>query len=206
MRTARPTSSSQFARYNSYVTGDAPFTLVDKDEPIRPETTVESLAKLPPLEKDGTVTAGNAPGVNDGAAAVVVSSDEYARAHGLDVLATVVDHADASWDPAYLALTPAMASRLVLERNGLRSSDIAIWEVNEAFAAVAWSTANLLGVDPRAINLLGGAVALGHPVGASGARIVGSVIRQLRRRGGGYGIAAICSGGGQGDALLVKVE
>jgi acetyl-CoA C-acetyltransferase len=197
---------AQFARYNSYVTGDAPFTLVDKDEPIRPETTVESLAKLPPLEKDGTVTAGNAPGVNDGAAAVVVSSDEYARAHGLDVLATVVDHADASWDPAYLALTPAMASRLVLERNGLRSSDIAIWEVNEAFAAVAWSTANLLGVDPRAINLLGGAVALGHPVGASGARIVGSVIRQLRRRGGGYGIAAICSGGGQGDALLVKVE
>jgi acetyl-CoA C-acetyltransferase len=197
---------AQLARYNSYVTGDAPFTLVERDEPIRPETTVESLAKLPPLEKDGTVTAGNAPGVNDGAAAVVIASEEYARANGLEVLATVVDHADASWDPAYLALTPAMATQIVLERNGLGPSDIAIWEVNEAFAAVAWSTANLLGVDPRAINLLGGAVALGHPVGASGARIVGSVIRQLRRRGGGYGIAAICSGGGQGDALLVKVE
>ena len=197
---------AQLARYNSYVTGDAPFTLVERDEPIRPETTVESLAKLPPLEKDGTVTAGNAPGVNDGAAAVVIASEEYARANGLEVLATVVDHADASWDPAYLALTPAMATQIVLERNGLGPSDIAIWEVNEAFAAVAWSTANLLGVDPRAINLLGGAVALGHPVGASGARIVGSVIRQLRRRGGGYGIATICSGGGQGDALLVKVE
>jgi acetyl-CoA C-acetyltransferase len=120
-------------------------------------------------------------------------------------MATVVDHADASWDPAYLALTPAMASQLVLEKNGLKASDIAVWEVNEAFAAVAWSTANLLGVDPRKLNALGGAVALGHPVGASGARIVGSVIRQLQRRGGGYGIAAICSGGGQGDAILIKV-
>jgi acetyl-CoA C-acetyltransferase len=99
-----------------------------------------------------------------------------------------------------------MASRKLLEKHGLAPSDIAIWEVNEAFAAVAWSTANLLGLDPRAINLHGGAVALGHPVGASGARIVGSVIRQLRRRGGGYGIAAICSGGGQGDAVLIKVE
>jgi acetyl-CoA C-acetyltransferase len=197
---------AQAARYNSYVTGDAPFTLVDKDEPIRPDTTLEGLAKLPPLEKDGTVTAGNAPGVNDGAAAVVLSSAEYARAHGLEALATVIDHADASWDPAYLALTPAMATRIVLERNGLKPSDIAIWEVNEAFAAVAWSTANLLGIDPRAINLLGGAVALGHPVGASGARIVASVVHQLRRRGGGYGIAAICSGGGQGDALLVRVD
>jgi len=196
---------AQAARYNSYVTGDAPFTLVDKDEPIRGDTTLEGLAKLPPLDKDGTVTAGNAPGVNDGAAALVLSSDDYAESHGYEALATIVDHADASWDPAYLALTPAMASQIVLERNGLKPSDIAIWEVNEAFAAVAWSTANLLGVDPKALNLLGGAVALGHPVGASGARIVGSVVRQLRRRGGGYGIAAICSGGGQGDALLIKV-
>jgi acetyl-CoA C-acetyltransferase len=196
---------AQAARYNSYVTGDVPCTLVDKDEPIRPDTTLEGLAKLAPLDKDGTVTAGNAPGVNDGAAALVLSSDAYAQAHGLEALATIVDHADASWDPAYLALTPAMAARIVLDRNGLKPSDIAIWEVNEAFAAVAWSTANLLGIDPRAINLLGGAVALGHPVGASGARIVASVVHQLRRRGGGYGIAAICSGGGQGDALLVRV-
>jgi acetyl-CoA C-acetyltransferase len=196
---------AQLARYNSYVTGDVPFTLVDRDEPIRAETTVEGLAKLPPLEKDGTVTAGNAPGVNDGAGALVLTSEDYAKAHGYEAMATVVDHADASWDPAYLALTPAMASGLVLEKNGLKASDIAVWEVNEAFAAVAWSTANLLGVDPRKLNALGGAVALGHPVGASGARIVGSVIRQLQRRGGGYGIAAICSGGGQGDAILIKV-
>jgi acetyl-CoA C-acetyltransferase len=143
--------------------------------------------------------------VNDGAAALVLSSADYARAHGIEALATIVDHADAAWDPAYLALTPAMAAQIVLERNGLRPADIAIWEVNEAFAAVAWSTANLLGIDPRALNAQGGAVALGHPVGASGARIVASVVHQLRRRGGGYGIAAICSGGGQGDALLIKV-
>ena len=196
---------AQRALYETYVSGDVPFTLVDKDEPIRGETTIESLAKLPALDKGGTVTAGNAPGVNDGAAAVVLASEEYAKSHGLEALASFVDHADATWDPAYLALVPAMATNIVLERNNLKTGDIAVWEVNEAFAAVAWSTANLLGIDPRAINAQGGAVALGHPVGASGARIVASVVHQLRRRGGGYGIAAICSGGGQGDALLVKV-
>lgn len=195
---------AQLARYNSYVTGDVPHTVVDKDEAIRADASLASMAKLPPLDKDGTVTAGNAPGVNDGAAAVVLASEDYARGHGYEALATIVDHADASWDPAYLALTPAMASQQLLERHNLKASDIHIWEVNEAFAAVAWSTANLLGIDPRAINLQGGAVALGHPVGASGARIVGSVVHQLRRRGGGYGIAAICSGGGQGDAVLIK--
>ena len=196
---------AQLARYNSYVTGDVPHTVVDKDEPIRADASLASMSKLPPLDKDGTVTAGNAPGVNDGAAAVVLASEDYARSHGYEALATIVDHADASWDPAYLALTPAMASQQLLERHNLKASDIAIWEVNEAFAAVAWSTANLLGIDPRAINLQGGAVALGHPVGASGARIAASVVHQLRRRGGGYGIAAICSGGGQGDAVLIKV-
>ncbi len=197
---------AQAARYNSYVTGDVPHTLVDKDEPIRTDASLEAMAKLPPLDKDGTVTAGNAPGVNDGAAAVVLASEDYARGHGCEVLATVVDHADASWDPAYLALTPAMAAQQLLERHNLRAPDVNIWEVNEAFAAVAWSTANLLGIDPRAINLQGGAVALGHPVGASGARIVGAVVHQLHRRGGGYGIAAICSGGGQGDAVLIRVD
>jgi acetyl-CoA C-acetyltransferase len=197
---------AQVARYSSYVTGDdVPFTLVEKDEPIRGDASLASMAKLKPLDKDGTVTAGNAPGVNDGAAAVVLASEDYARSHGYEALATIVDHADASWDPAYLALTPAMAAQQLLERHKLKASDVHVWEVNEAFAAVAWSTANLLGVDPRAFNLQGGAVALGHPVGASGARIVGSVVHQLRRRGGGYGIAAICSGGGQGDAVLIKV-
>ncbi len=197
---------AQQARYSSYVTGDVPHAVVDKDEPIRPDSSLATMAKLPPLDKDGTITAGNAPGVNDGAAALVLASEDYARANKREVLGTIVDHADASWDPAYLALTPAMASRIVLERQGLKASDVHVWEVNEAFAAVAWSTANLLGVDPRALNALGGAVAFGHPVGASGGRIVASVVHQLRRRGGGLGIAAICSGGGQGDAVLVRVD
>jgi|SRR5665213_543950 len=193
-------------RYSPYVTGDVPFTLVDKDEPVRADASLESMAKLAPLDRDGTVTAGNAPGVNDGAAALVLAGAAYAAAHGREALGEIVGHAAAAWDPAYLALTPAMAAQKLLDKHGLKASDIHIWEVNEAFAAVAWSTANLLGLDPRALNLAGGAVAFGHPVGASGARITASVVHQLRRRGGGYGIAAICSGGGQGDAILIKVE
>jgi acetyl-CoA C-acetyltransferase len=193
-------------RFSPYVTGDVPFTLVDKDEPIRPESTLASMAKLPPLDKDGTVTAGNAPGVNDGAAALVLSSEAYARKNGHEILAHVVDHAAASWDPAYLALTPAMAIQKLLDKRGLRPSDINVWEVNEAFAAVAWSTAHELGLDPKELNKLGGAVAFGHPIGASGARITATVAHQLRRRGGGLGIAAICSGGGQGDAILIRVD
>ncbi|MBV9102812.1 MAG: acetyl-CoA C-acyltransferase [Candidatus Eremiobacteraeota bacterium] len=191
--------------YSPYITGDVPFTLVERDEPIRADATLASMQKLPPLDKGGTITAGNAPGVNDGAAALVLSTQEYARSHGYEALGQIVDHAAASWDPAYLALTPAMAAQKLLDKNGLRASQIDVWEVNEAFAAVAWSTANLLGIDPEKINALGGAVALGHPIGASGARITASVVHQLRRRGGGLGIAAICSGGGQGDAVLVKV-
>jgi acetyl-CoA C-acetyltransferase len=193
-------------RFSPYVSGDAPFTLVDKDEPIRSDASLESMTKLPPLEKGGTVTAGNAPGVNDGAAAVVLASEAYATKHGREILAHVLDHAAASWDPAYLALTPAMAAQKLLEKNGLKASDVAVWEVNEAFAAVAWSTAHRLSIDPKIINQLGGAVAFGHPVGASGARITASVVHQLRRRGGGLGIAAICSGGGQGDAILIRVD
>ena len=152
------------------------------------------------------MTAGNAPGVNDGAAALVLADEDYARAHGHRILGRVVDHAAAAWDPAYLALTPAMATKKLLDRHGLSTSQIDVWEVNEAFAAVAWSTANLLGIDPRAINRLGGAVAFGHPIGASGARITASVVHQLMRRGGGRGIASICSGGGQGDAILIEVD
>ena len=193
-------------RFMPYLSGDAPFTLVDKDEPIRADASRESMAKLAPLDKGGSVTAGNAPGVNDGAAAVVLASDDYARRNGYEALGEIVAHAAAAWDPAYLALTPAMAAQKLLDKQGLKPSDIAIWEVNEAFAAVAWSTANLLGLDPKTLNLQGGAVAFGHPVGASGARITASVVHQLRRRGGGYGVAAICSGGGQGDAVLIKVS
>jgi acetyl-CoA C-acetyltransferase len=191
--------------FTPYVSGDVPFTLIDKDEPIRYDSTPEAMRMLPPLEKGGTVTAGNAPGVNDGAVALVLASEAYAREQGHAVLGTLVDHAAAAWDPADLALTPAMAVQKLLERHNLKPSGIDVFEVNEAFAAVAWSTANLLGIDPEKINVLGGAVALGHPLGASGARIVASVVRQLQRRGGGLGVAAICSGGGQGDAVLIKV-
>lgn len=193
------------ARYGAYVTGDVPSVLVDRDEPVRPDASLEAMAKLKPLDPGGTVTAGNAPGVNDGAAALVLASAEYARRNGIEPLATVEGHAGAAWDPPYLALTPAMATQKLLDRMHLGTADIAVWEFNEAFAAVALTAAARLGLDPSAINLQGGAVALGHPLGASGARIVASVVHQLRRRGGGLGIAAICSGGGQGDALLLRV-
>jgi acetyl-CoA C-acetyltransferase len=192
-------------RTSPYLTGDVPFALVERDESIRADVSLDSLAKLPPLEPGGTVTAGNAPGVNDGATALVLSSAEYAQSHGREALAQLVDHAAASWDPAYIALTPSMAAARLLDKHDLKPSDIAVWEVSEAFAAIAWCTADRLGLDLKAINLLGGAIAMGHPVGASGARITASVIHQLRRRGGGLGVAAICSGGGQGDAILVKV-
>jgi acetyl-CoA C-acetyltransferase len=193
------------SRYSPYVTGDVPFTLVDRDEPVRADASFEAMSKLKPIDAGGTITAGNAPGVNDGAAALVLSSPEYARSTGTEVLGEIVDHAGVAWDPPYLALVPAMAAQKLLDQQGLKASDIHVWEINEAFAAVALTAAARLGLDPSVINLQGGAVALGHPIGASGARIVGAVVQQLRRRGGGYGIAAICSGGGQGDAILVKV-
>jgi acetyl-CoA C-acetyltransferase len=193
------------AQFSPYVSGDVPFTRVDCDEPVRPDASLEAMAKLKPLDPGGTITAGNAPGVNDGAAAVVLSSAEYARGIGAEPIAEIIDHAGVAWDPPYLALTPAMAAQKLLDKRGMSARDIAVWEINEAFAAVALTAATRLGLDPSIINVQGGAVALGHPIGASGARIVGAVVQQLRRRGGGYGIAAICSGGGQGDAMLIKV-
>ncbi len=193
------------SRYSPYVTGDVPFTRVDRDEPVRADASFEAMAKLKPIDAGGTITAGNAPGVNDGAAALVLSSADYARSAGAEPLAEIVDHAGVAWDPPYLALVPAMAAQKLLDQQGLKAADIHVWEINEAFAAVALTAAARLGLDPNVINAQGGAVALGHPIGASGARIVAAVVQQLRRRGGGYGIAAICSGGGQGDAVLVKV-
>jgi len=192
-------------QYLPYVTGDVPFTRIDRDEPVRLDASLASMTKLKSLDKDGTVTAGNAPGVNDGAAAMILAHEDYAKSNGIEVLASIVDHAGVAWDPPYLALTPAMAAQKLMDKHGLKTSDIAVWEFNEAFAAVALSAAARLGLDPTIINMQGGAVAMGHPLGASGARIVGTVINQLRRRGGGLGIAGICSGGGQGDALLVRV-
>jgi acetyl-CoA C-acetyltransferase len=194
-----------YASWAPFVTGDAPFTLVDRDEPVRSDASIEAMAKLKPLEKDGTVTAGNAPGVNDGAAALILSDAAYARERGREALATVLGHATVGWDSPYLCFTPAMAAQKLLDAHGLRASDIAVWEINEAFANVAITSARNLGVGEENVNLFGGAIAMGHPIGASGARLVGTVVNQLRKRGGGYGIASLCSGGGQGDALLVKV-
>ena len=182
-------------------------TVVEVDEAPRRETSLETLAKLPGLaSKEGSHTAGNSPGVNDGAGAIVVASDEWAEANGHEPLAEIVAHAQSANDFAYLATTPASASLKALDKAGLQPGDIDLWEINEAFASVALNSINVLGIDEEKVNVNGGAVALGHPIGASGARIVGTLVHELRRRGGGLGCAAICSGGGQGDAIIVRVN
>ena len=176
------------------------------DEGPRRDTSYEKLARLPPVfDPEGTTTAGNAPGVNDGAGALVVTSEEFARKRGLEVLATIVSQAYVADEFAYLARTPAKAGAAALAKAGKKIGDVERVELNEAFASVALNSANLLDVDPDKVNVNGGAVALGHPIGASGARILGTMIYELRRNGGGLGLAAICSGGGQGDALLIEV-
>jgi acetyl-CoA C-acetyltransferase len=195
----------QYEEYAPFVTGDVPHAVVDKDEAVRADASLEAMAKLKPLDKGGTITAGNAPGVNDGAAALILADAQWAAQRGHEALATIVDHATVAWDSPYICLTPAMAASKLLDRVGLRREDIAVWEINEAFSAVAITSARNLGLDESDVNKFGGAVAMGHPIGASGARIIATTINQLRRRGGGYGIATICSGGGQGDAVLVRV-
>jgi acetyl-CoA C-acetyltransferase len=182
-------------------------TVVEIDEAPRRDASLESLAKLPPIfMKDGTHTAGNSPGVNDGAGALVVTSDEWAKANGKPALATIVAHAQVADDFPYLARTPANAAKNALEKAGLKVDDIDLWEINEAFASVTLNSIRMLGIDEDKVNVNGGAVALGHPIGASGARILGSLMLELRRRGGGLGCAAICSGGGQGDAVIIEVN
>jgi acetyl-CoA C-acetyltransferase len=182
-------------------------TEVEADEAIRPETTVEVLAKLKPIGgPDATHTAGNAPGVNDGAGAVVVASEEWAKREGRPALARVLSYGTVADDFAYLARTPAKAAKQALEKIGKAPEDVDLWEINEAFASVAINSVRMLGVDEGRVNVNGGAIALGHPIGASGARIVGALIHELRRRGGGIGCAAICSGGGQGDAIVLEVN
>jgi acetyl-CoA C-acetyltransferase len=181
--------------------------VVEADEAIRPDTTVETLAKLPAIGGDGaTHTAGNAPGVNDGAAAVIVASDEWAEREGREPIARVLSYGAVADDFAYLARTPAKAATRALEKLGKSPDDVDLWEINEAFASVAINSVRMLGVDPDKVNVNGGAIALGHPIGASGARIVGALVHELRRRGGGLGCAAICSGGGQGDAIVIEVN
>jgi acetyl-CoA C-acetyltransferase len=181
--------------------------LVEVDEGPRRDTSLEKLAALPGLAgKEGSHTAGNSPGVNDGGGALVLAAQEWAQEHGLEELAEIVAHAQSANDFAYLATTPATAARKALEKAGLQPGDIDVWEINEAFASVTLNSIRMLGIDEDRVNVNGGAVALGHPIGASGARILGSLVLELRRRGGGLGCAAICSGGGQGDALIVRAE
>jgi acetyl-CoA C-acetyltransferase len=180
--------------------------VVDTDEGPRPGTTLEGLAKLPGLvSKEGSHTAGNAPGVNDGGGAMVLASDEWAAANGKQPLAEIVAHAQFANDYPNLATTPGGAAKKALEKAGLIAADVDLWEINEAFASVTLQSIRDLGIDEDKVNVNGGAVALGHPIGASGARIIGVLVHVRRRRGGGLGCAAICSGGGQGDAILIRV-
>jgi acetyl-CoA C-acetyltransferase len=179
---------------------------LDDDEGVRRDTTLEKLAALQPVfDPEGTTTAGNAPGVNDGASCVVVCSEEFAERRGLEPLATILAQGYVADDYAYLARTPARAGEQALAKAGKAIGEVKRVEINEAFASVAKNSTRMLGADEAIVNVNGGAVALGHPIGASGGRIVGTMIHELRRNGGGLGLAAICSGGGQGDALLVEV-
>ncbi len=176
------------------------------DEGVRRDTTLAKLASLKPVfDPEGTTTAGNAPSVNDGASCVVVCSEAFAARKGLEPLATIVAQGTIADDFAYLARTPAKAAAVALAAAGKTIADVRRVEINEAFASVARHSTVLLGADEAIVNVNGGAVALGHPIGASGGRIVGTLVHELRREGGGLGLAAICSGGGQGDALLLEV-
>ena len=182
-------------------------TVVEVDEAPRRGSSLEALAKLPGLaSREGSHTAGNSPGVNDGGGALVVSCGEWAAANDKQVLAEIVAQAQTAEDFAYLARTPAAAASKALAKAGLSAGEIDLWEINEAFASVALNSIRMLGIDEDKVNVNGGAVALGHPIGASGARIIGTLVHELRRRGGGLGCAAICSGGGQGDAIIVRVR
>ncbi len=182
-------------------------SLVDQDEAPRRDTSMEALSRLKPVfDPNGTVTAGNAPGVNDGASALVLASEDYVRAHGLRPLAFILAQGAAAWDPPYLAYTPAMAAEQALDKAAMCIGDVDLIEINEAFASVAIISTRKLNADPEKVNVNGGAIALGHPIGASGARIVTTLLHELHRRGGGYGLAAICSGTAQGDALVLQVE
>lgn len=180
--------------------------IVDKDEAPRKDTSIERLAKLSPVfDHDGTITAGNAPGINDGAAAIVLMSDEKAKQEGREPLAMILAHTAIALEAEDFPKTPGLVINELLKKTGKSVEDIDLFEINEAFAAVALAANQLANLDPEKVNVNGGAVALGHPIGASGARILITLIHELKRRGGGIGVAAICSGGGQGDAIMIEV-
>ena len=181
--------------------------VVDADEGIREGSSVDSLAALvPAFVDDGTITAGNASQISDGAAAVVVADRAAAESAGLPVLAEILAYGQVGGPDPTLHERPAEAIRVALKHAGLEPSDLDLVEINEAFAAVAIWSAQMLELSPEKVNVNGGAIALGHPIGASGARLVATLVFELKRRGGGIGAAALCGGGGQGDALVVRVE
>ena len=179
--------------------------VVDRDEPIRPDSTVEALSRLKPAFKaGGTVTAGNAPGVNDGASALVIASGSRAQELGREPLVRITAQATSGLAPKLVLMTPVESVRKVAGKAGWRLQDVDLFEINEAFSAQMVAVQKELGIDPARVNVNGGAVALGHPIGASGARILTTLIHELRRRGGGRGIAALCLGGGNGVAVAVE--
>ncbi|MER2116427.1 MAG: acetyl-CoA C-acetyltransferase, partial [Solibacillus isronensis] len=179
---------------------------IETDEAPRAGTTLETLTKLKSaFSSDGTITAGNAPGVNDGACALVLMSEEKAQQENRQPLATILAHAEVGVAPEDFPQTPGLVINELLKKSGKTLADIDLIEINEAFAAVALVSNQISGLDESKVNVNGGAVALGHPIGASGARIILTLAYELKRRGGGLGIAAICSGGGQGDAVLIEV-
>jgi acetyl-CoA C-acetyltransferase len=180
-------------------------TVVSEDEGVRGDTTVETLAGLRPVAKDGTITAGTASQISDGAAAVVVMSKEKAESLGLEWLAEIGAHGSVAGPDSTLQLQPAKATAKALEKEGIAAADLDLVEFNEAFAAVGIASARELGISDDIVNVNGGAIALGHPVGMSGTRVVLHLANELKRRGGGVGAAALCGGGGQGDALIVRV-
>jgi acetyl-CoA C-acetyltransferase len=181
-------------------------TVFDKDEPIRANASLEALAKLKPaFQEGGTVTAGNAPGLSDGASATIVVDQEFAQAHRLPVLARITGYASAAIEPRYIFAAPTRAVRRVLERTGLKISDFDLIEVNEAFAAQTLANGKELDWDWSRVNVNGGAVALGHPIGSSGSRVLTTLIHELRRRGGGRGLATLCLGGGGAVAMSIEV-
>ncbi|MBT2756577.1 acetyl-CoA C-acetyltransferase [Mesobacillus foraminis] len=180
--------------------------LVEHDEAPRKDTSIESLSKLKPVfDHDGTITAGNAPGVNDGAAALVLMSEERAEREGHKPQGVILAHAAIALEAKDFPKTPGLVINELLKKTGKSVEEIDLFEINEAFAAVALASGQIAGLDHEKINVNGGAVALGHPIGASGTRIILTLMHELKRRGGGIGIAAICSGGGQGDAIMIEV-
>ena len=180
--------------------------VVENDESPRKDTSIERLSKLAPVfNSTGTITAGNAPGVNDGAAALVLMSEERALREGRVAEAVIIGHAALAVEAKDFPKTPGLVINELLRKTGKDLAEIDLFEINEAFAAVALVSGKISGLDPEKVNVNGGAVALGHPIGASGARIILTLMHELKRRGGGIGIAAICSGGGQGDAVMIEV-